>query len=402
MKISFNSTVPVNPSIKNNKPSEQNKNIQPAFHGSIAKALEQIAKPEQINYLRRILSNEPKNIEAAHELGRRLVNELNILLCKIDKEHLIANPSCLANEAIDCLSVVIDAKPDCWEDLFKRGFVYVQQKQWTKALEDFTRCIEIKPNDETSYLFRGNTLVRLQRHEEALKDLDRSIELNPKSVQAYSDRGVLNKFLKKFEAALDDFTKAMDLEPTNLNLFNQRAKTYIKLNRLPEALNDFLIYLNAPEFKIKTQNKRDFLGAAEKTIEIGTRLGKYDETLKWIEALEKNTEIFSYGSLNHEKASIYFYKGIDLANQGKNFDAISLFTQSLNLTKDKNQKGPILFLRGLSEKVVGDIWNALDDLKAASTILRDEGNAKNYEEAVKTMRELAEKIKEIVAKRPVE
>jgi tetratricopeptide (TPR) repeat protein len=66
---------------------------------------------------------------------------------------------------------------------FNRGIIYLKQKDYQKALSDFTMSINLRENFFASYYNRGCIYYNLKKYKEALDDFKISLKLCP----AYTD-----------------------------------------------------------------------------------------------------------------------------------------------------------------------------------------------------------------------
>jgi len=68
------------------------------------------------------------------------------------------------------------------------GWVYLQQKQFKKAIPYFDRLLELAPRDAEVYYFRGIAMARLKQFEQAIASFDMVIQYKP-TRKAYAMRG---------------------------------------------------------------------------------------------------------------------------------------------------------------------------------------------------------------------
>ncbi|HEX7772670.1 MAG TPA: tetratricopeptide repeat protein, partial [Pyrinomonadaceae bacterium] len=157
------------------------------------------ATSEQL--LKRIVEKEPKHKTVRRQLGFVLVQQRKY------------------SEAIDVLREQI--KIDPFEDYAYNllGRVYWQQQDYTHAEESFRKQIEVTPLDQYSYSSLGRMLVEARKYKEAIPELERAISLSPEDEglqvslgRAYLNLGETQKAMTAFESALK-----LDRSPLTLN-----------------------------------------------------------------------------------------------------------------------------------------------------------------------------------------
>jgi tetratricopeptide (TPR) repeat protein len=91
-----------------------------------------------------------------------------------------------------------------------RGAVFMDEKQYDKAIDDFNKTIELSPRNANAYLGRGFSLANKNQFNRAIEDLNRAIEMNPKKADAYTIRGLVYAQIGN-PRAISDFQKACDM-----------------------------------------------------------------------------------------------------------------------------------------------------------------------------------------------
>ncbi len=77
-----------------------------------------------------------------------------------------------------------------------KGQTCLDQRQYSQAIQHFTKAIAINPDDPSAYVNRGRAFRGRGEHDRAIQDYGKAIELDPKDdtpyllrAGAYSDRG---------------------------------------------------------------------------------------------------------------------------------------------------------------------------------------------------------------------
>lgn len=124
---------------------------------------------------------------------------------------------------------IIKKYPDEPEHYFARGLVYMEKLNDKKAAaNDFSKVIELKPgfNNFLAYYNRGTIYLQDKDWKKALKDFDVFIKAIPGYANAYINRAVVYYNSGKVDQAIADFTNAIQLEPRNALAYKNRAALY--------------------------------------------------------------------------------------------------------------------------------------------------------------------------------
>ena len=104
------------------------------------------------------------------------------------------------------------------------GTAYLNSGQIFDAIFSYTCVIRVIDTQYIpAYMVRASAYARQRDYERAIVDYTRAIELNGSLAAAYNNRGVLYTTIRDFEKAADDFDRVMTLEPTNYAVANNRA-----------------------------------------------------------------------------------------------------------------------------------------------------------------------------------
>lgn len=120
---------------------------------------------------------------------------------------------------------------DLAEKYKMEGNVKLSAKQFSEAIELYTKAIQVNPANAIYYANRAAAYTHLGKHEEALKDCQVSIEKDPKYVKAYGRLGLAHFSLGNYKEAVEAYNKALELEPENKNFKESLAVAQQKLNK---------------------------------------------------------------------------------------------------------------------------------------------------------------------------
>lgn len=150
--------------------------------------------------------------------------------------------------AVRALTKAIQKYPNYLEAYVARGQIYIFQKKWDKAHNDFNTVQKFSPNNGMGFLGQGDSLKGLGKIEDAIEAYTQVIELDPQTMsQGLMKRGLLFLQLRKNEEALKDFNrltemaedKDQDFQSTSLSkAYFYKAKALKKMNNM----NDSLLY----------------------------------------------------------------------------------------------------------------------------------------------------------------
>lgn len=143
-------------------------------------------------------------------------------------------------DQINEYSAFINKKPEVGLSLAYayRADLYIEVKEYQKALADLDKAVQLKPNFYFAYWRRGIAYTRLEAYDKAVEDLTQAIKINPKFTGAYCDRGDAYMRLGQTKLAFKDYEKAIQLSPNMTFPYNYRAMAYVQLENYKAALLD--------------------------------------------------------------------------------------------------------------------------------------------------------------------
>jgi Tfp pilus assembly protein PilF len=97
--------------------------------------------------------------------------------------------------ALAYINEAISEDPNNYFSYAVRGNIYLLQKEYYLALEDFYRILSANPDDISSLLARAKCWYYLKDYESALKDLNEAISLEPFDGDVYLWRSKVKKVL---------------------------------------------------------------------------------------------------------------------------------------------------------------------------------------------------------------
>jgi tetratricopeptide (TPR) repeat protein len=97
--------------------------------------------------------------------------------------------------------------------LMRSGIVALNENDYDKALQVFSRIAALAPDFAEGWNKRATTLYLMGRFTESIKDIDHVLRLEPRHFGALSGLGLCDTQLKKDRAALDAFERAAAVDP---------------------------------------------------------------------------------------------------------------------------------------------------------------------------------------------
>ena len=159
------------------------------------------------------------------------------------QEHLAAGQNYYDQKqwekAIAEFSKAIDLNPNLARAYGSRGDAYSSEGQFDRAIADYTVAIELDPNNDTAYLNRGNAYDEKGEYNNAIADYTSAITLNPRLEDAYNNRGVVYNETHNYNRAIADYTRAIELAPNDSEAYYNRGRTYDNKGEYDNAMTDY-------------------------------------------------------------------------------------------------------------------------------------------------------------------
>ena len=119
-------------------------------------------------------------------------------------------------------------------------------KDYTGAIDDFTKAIEIYSKEPYYYRYRSWAKKEIGDLAGVLSDQNKEIELAPLNPISYINRAYTKYKLNDLSGAVSDYSKALEIEPFNSYYYNYRADIKQKQCDFEGAILDYtkIIELN--------------------------------------------------------------------------------------------------------------------------------------------------------------
>lgn len=122
--------------------------------------------------------------------------------------------------------------------LITRGNAWCEEKEYDKAIEDFTEAIRLRPRFALAYFNRGKCWYAKQEYNPAIADFTEAIRLRP-TYGSYTMRGHCRYDKQEFDRAIEDYTEAIRLEDKHAKRFINRGLAWSHMNEPDKAIADF-------------------------------------------------------------------------------------------------------------------------------------------------------------------
>ena len=236
------------------------------------------------------------------------------------------------------------------QNAYTEFYAGVNEHDYLKAIEHYSKAIELNPRLSGVYNNRGNAYVIKGDLDRAIKDYDKAVELSPEVAEVYNNRGAAYHSNGEFDRAIKDHDKAINLSPECARFYCNRGITYSGKGELGRAIKDYstAIELN-PEY-VKAYYNRG--GVYSRKGELGRAIKDYDKAIE----------------LNPKYADAYNNRGVAYHSNGDLNRAIKDYDKAIELNVDHTG---VYCNRGMSWLSLQNWQKAKSDLTFAKSIGMD-------------------------------
>ncbi len=118
----------------------------------------------------------------------------------------------------------------------ERGAGYLTQRDYGRAIADFSRAVELEPGQDRYRYNRGVAYLLSGQNELALADFSQALALNPRDVLALMARAEIYLDRGEDARAEQDFDAAVRASPQDLSLVMRRIQAYDRSGRFDAAI----------------------------------------------------------------------------------------------------------------------------------------------------------------------
>lgn len=124
-------------------------------------------------------------------------------------------------------------------DFLRSAKTKYRDRNYHRAISDYTSAIAIYPNDALAICCRGAAYYKLGAGKNAMSDYNRSIALDPTAAITYYRRASLYYSIADYQNAIGDYNRATELQPDFAFAYSNRGYAYRELYGEQEALLDW-------------------------------------------------------------------------------------------------------------------------------------------------------------------
>lgn len=124
------------------------------------------------------------------------------------------------------------------QNLYIAGVKKVKDREFEKALTDFSNAIKANKGFVKAYVGRGMCYFMLDNHKKAIADLNEAIQLDPENTTALFWRGASYLMAGDSKSAIPDFGGVLRKQPENSYSYLLRGIANYRLDKLDEAVAD--------------------------------------------------------------------------------------------------------------------------------------------------------------------
>ncbi len=125
------------------------------------------------------------------------------------------------------------------EDYFQKAEIYLENKEYDKAILDYTKAIEINNSYASAYFKRACTYYCQNQLQKAKTDYDKAVSFNLQIEVIYNYRADLPIIFNDVKSAINDYNTLLQLNPNDYNAYYYRGISYEKNGDINLAINDY-------------------------------------------------------------------------------------------------------------------------------------------------------------------
>ncbi len=242
---------------------------------------------------------------------------------------------------------VIAKYPDSYDAYNSRGYYYLKEKMFDRALPDLSKSIEMHPGYLDALNNRGSVYRMQNQPRLAIADYNTAIAIDSTYVLAISGRGNAYFTLGILDSAMTDFNRALRINPSLSVALGNRGAVYFRMGQFDRTIEDCTHALAIDPFY---------------TDACLNRAVAYSSTGKWDLAIADYTSVLNTYTGN---PSIYEWRGIAYRSKGQYQQAINDFSAGIELN---NHISSLFVNRSMALQLAGLHQKAIDDINMAKQL----------------------------------
>jgi tetratricopeptide (TPR) repeat protein len=176
----------------------------------------------------------------AIERNQKAVEEWRVQLRRageLNREGLRQISNGNPKRAIELLTEAIKIAP-IYEAFLNRGIARADDKEYDKALDDFTTALSLYPQSAEAYYLRSDAHYHKKAFHQAKADVEKALELKSDFVDALIGRGAIREELGDSAKAMDDYNQAIKLAPQDEIALRRRALLWLDRDEYKHVIDD--------------------------------------------------------------------------------------------------------------------------------------------------------------------
>lgn len=199
------------------------------------------------------------------------------------------------------------------------GYKYLENGQYDKAIEEYTKAISINPNNYEYYYKRGIAYSNEGKHENAIEDFTKAINTDKRIDllgSPYYYRGNAYNKIGQYDKAIKDFTEAISWKHDNYGAYLNRGNAYVDKGEFGKAMKDYDMAI-----RWKPDYEKAYLGRGL----VWSKMSEFDRAITDYSEAIRIDPFFAIGYYNRgivykkmnqkEKAILDFKKACELGDE---------------------------------------------------------------------------------------
>lgn len=378
-----------------NKANDLSASDEVLFYRGLA-YLEANEVKDAFNDLSKFIKVQPTFIE-----NREYNRILEKLGSALQNEALVLQRQSRNEEAIIAYSNLLQIQPNNAEAYKNRSNIYLNKKEYQKAIDDLDQLVRLQPSNEV-YFLRGRCYLELNNVDAAVNDLVKTISgegswiaipnsesvydqladilfkgavqqyqkgvfsaardkfaivqlIKPDMVQANQYLGLISYKENQYRQAIVNFDKILSVQPSS-EAYLYRAKSLLALKDLDGAFSD-IGQIAVSELSSGSLHEYE-LTLAELANNFYDEATVFEKNGRIKEAQQRLNQVIR---LKPDHAEAHFYTGQILLRQKQYLEAITAFNRAIELKPSREA----YFGRGTAKSEINDLTGAFEDLSKA-------------------------------------
>jgi tetratricopeptide (TPR) repeat protein len=143
------------------------------------------------------------------------------------------------DKAIEDFTLAVHLDPKYAAAFNSRGIAWASKKLPDKAIEDYTQALKLESKYPDAYNNRGNSFLDKGELDKAIEDYNQTLAIDSHYAYAYNGRGNAWVEKKHYDKAIADYTRALELDPNYAFAYNGRGNARRHKKDFDQAIADY-------------------------------------------------------------------------------------------------------------------------------------------------------------------